>query len=174
MKNKIIAGLAAIATAVVLVVGGSALAQAAPDGPASYVQLTRVPSTTLTASNGSYTDLTSTSKWSIQNEQGGYTFGANGITVPVTGIYRLDWSVLATGNSNGIFGFAINGATPDGGILHAIGPVVQLAASTGNGSVVIPLQANDDIKFWGYGSGNSISLQTSIANRLTVTLIDEL
>lgn len=175
MKNKLIAGLAAIAAAVVLVIGGSAIAQAAPDGPASYIQLTRTSGTSQSLSNnGSYVSVATTAKWGIQNSTSGYTFDDTvGITVPTSGVYELTWSLLLTSGANGICGFAVNGDVPNGGILDAIGPVVNLAAASGNGSTVIPLQAGDDIKFWCYGSGAAMSVQDSIANRIGVTLIDE-
>lgn len=176
MKKTPWSAIAALAAAlgVALGLGILAPATAAPDGPASYVQLTRVPATSLVASSGAYTDLSSTSKWSIQNEAGGYTFDADGITVPVAGVYQLEWSTILVNGGKGIVGFALNGDTPDGGILHAIGPVTSLAASVGNGSTVLPLQPGETIKLWGYGSGGTMSFQDAIAVRWSVTLIDEL
>jgi hypothetical protein len=174
--KRIIGLVAALAAAVALTIGLGATAQAAPDGPASYVQITRTASTTQNLSNnGSYVSVATTAKWSIQNSTSGYTFDdTSGITVPVAGVYQLSWSLLLTSGANGICGFAVNGDVPDGGLLHGIGPVTNLAAASGNGSTVLPLQANDDLKFWCYGSGASMSIQDSVANRLSVTLIDEL
>jgi hypothetical protein len=177
LKSRIWAGASALALVAVAAFGAAAIAtpaSAAPDGPASYIQITRDAGAQSLSNNGSYVHVSTEAAWSIQNEQGGYTFDSAGITVPVSGLYELTWSVLLTSGANGICGFAVNGATPDGGILHGIGPVANLAAASGSGATVVPLQEDDDVKLWCYGSGGSMTLQDSIANRIGVALIDEL
>jgi hypothetical protein len=174
-KRGLWAGIAAVATSALILTGvGLSTAQAAPDGPASYIQITRDAGAQSLSTNGSYKHVSTEAGWSIQNATSGYTFDAAGITVPVSGLYELTWSLLLTSGANGICGFAINGAVPDGGILQGIGPVTNLAAASGSGATVLPLQANDDVKLWCYGSGASMTLQDSIANRIGVALIDEL
>lgn len=183
MKNRLIAGLAAVAAALALVAGGSLAATASQptqvkastasvaNDTAVFARLTRTTST-LTAANGSYTNLSGTSHW-VLDEAGGFVFDSSGLHVPVDGIYEISWSTILTSGGSGIVGVATDGQTPHGGILQAIGPVVNLAAGTGNGSSTLFLPADTELDLWGYGSGSSISFQdmNSPAVHWTVTLI---
>jgi hypothetical protein len=177
MRKRIIAALSTAALAIAVIGGAAAVtvpAQAAPDGPAVHLDLDRT-STTLTAISGSYTNLTAdSSKWSQTNNLGGFTVNNDGIFVPVTGVYEVSWSAILTSGGSGICGFTTDNSTPNGGVLFAIGPIVNLAAATGNGTFTGVIANDDPIEFWCYGSGGSISLQAVKATNITVTLIDEL
>ncbi len=178
-KQRIAAAAAAFALLVGGAFGAAALAGpavAAPDGPAVYAQLDRVGATTAaTGANGSYSNLTNnTSKWSALNEAGGFTFDTNGIHIPVTGVYHISWNAILTAGGSGICGFALNGDTPNGGVLFGIGPIVNLAAAVGNGSADVVLADDSTVNFWCYGNGGSITLQTVKASNIDITLIDEL
>jgi hypothetical protein len=183
-KNRgLWAGVAAFAAAVALVVGGQAVAQASPPpavhsstasvaaGTGVYATLVRSQNA-LTASNGVYTNLSSTNAWWL-DEDGGFTFDSTGLHVPSDGLYLIQWEVLLTYGANGIVGVAIDNATPNGGILAAIGPVVSNAAATGNGSETIWLPAGTTLDLWGYGAGSSMAIQPlpSNASQWSVTLL---
>lgn len=176
MKNKLIAGLAAIAAAVVLVIGGGAVANAyVVDHGLVYASVVRNTGTTLTASSGAYTNLTSssnTSKWYI-DEAGGFTLDSDGITVPVDGVYELSWATMLTSGGSGIAGFVLDGQTPDGSLLGGVGPIVNSAAAIGNGSYSVFLPAGTEVDFWAYGNGGSMTLQTGPVTRLSVVLLQE-
>lgn len=183
MKNRIIAGLAAIVAALALVTGGSLAATAvAPptavkastasvsEGTAVFARLVRQP-TGLRAFSGVYTDLSGTINWNL-DQQGGFTFNdADGLVVPVDGLYELEWSAILNSPGQGIIGIALDGQTPNGGILQAIGPVVNSAAAIGNGSATIWLPAGTEVKLWGYGHGGFMELQTTAAVHWGVALI---
>jgi hypothetical protein len=183
VKKHLIAGISAIVTAVVLVIGGAAVAQSASASPtwdgrqAFHAHLMR-NAPTLTAANGSYTNLTggtNTSAWSLSNYtpfgEPTFSYDSDGLKVPVNGVYNVSWSVLLQTGGSGVCGIAIEGDTPNGGILHGIGAVVNSAAAIGNGSASVILGADDEVNLWCYGSGGTMTLQSTNAVKLSVDLV---
>lgn len=143
---------------------------ATPSGwyPASGAMPTGVARRTtaaLAVNNGSYTNISANAAWT-PNNMGGITY-TDGFIVPTAGIYQVEWSLIMVATMNGIAGIAVNAAgTPGGDVLHAVGPITHNAASTGNGSALVTLAANDKLTLWAYGSGAAGNVATT-ANAAT-------
>lgn len=144
-------------------------------GTGVYARFTRT-SASLTVPSGSYANISAPTYWNI-DEDGGFVHlnsgGVNGVEVPVEGVYELSWSTILTSSGQGICGFALDSQTPNGGILQGIGPVVNLAASTGNGSATLVLPTRTAVSLWCYGSGGTMGFQdlNSPAVQWSVTLL---
>jgi hypothetical protein len=122
----------------------------------SIYGIARRTATSVSSGNGSYADVSANAAWTT-DLNGGMVY-SNGFTVPIAGLYEVEWSVLGTGSTEGIMGIAINGATPGGNVLHAIGAVKSAGAAVGNGSALVRLNAGDTMKLWAYGNSGTIGL----------------
>jgi hypothetical protein len=130
-------------------------------GTGVYARLTRTQ-TALTVPSGSYANISQSTYWNMSQDGGFALFniaGKVGLEVPVDGVYELSWNTILTSGGQGICGFALDSATPNGGILLGIGPVVNLAAATGNGDTTIVLPAGTLVSLWCYGSGGTMGFQ---------------
>lgn len=120
----------------------------------------RRTTTALSAPNGSYGDISATAAWTP--ELGGGMTYANGFTVPLAGLYQVEWSALIAGaGGSGIMGIAVNGATPNGALLYAPGILASGGAVFGNGAAMVRLNAGDTLKLWGYGNGSALTLNST-------------
>ena len=144
-------------------------------GTGVYARFTRT-SASLTVPSGSYANIGAPTYWNM-DEDGGFVHinsgGVNGVGVPVDGVYELSWNTILTSSGSGICGFALDGQTPNGGILLGIGPVVNSAAAIGNGSTEIVLPAGTLVSLWCYGSGGTMGFQNinSPAVSYSITLL---
>lgn len=175
-RTAVLAGVVALAAIIGVGIVAPAQAYVTTNDQLIHADLVRnTAQGALTASNGSYTNLTASSvqnRW-LLDEYGGFAFSSTGVTVPVDGVYHLSWSTILNAGGSGIGGFYIDGNTPNGGTLLGIGPIVNLAAAVGNGSADVWLAAGQSVDFWVYGSGSAITLQAAPATRVSITLLQE-
>lgn len=139
-----------------------------------YAQATFVrKATTLTSPNGSYGFLGSPTHWQITQDTNINQVAA-GAEIVYFGRYIIDWSVILESGAKGIIGFAINNTSPGGGDLHAIGPVVNLAAAVGSGSETLNLGPGDVVSLYGYGDGGAMALQDADSVHWGITMVEYL
>lgn len=120
------------------------------------IGLARRTTTALTAPSGSYGDMSATAAWSTALS-GGVTY-SNGFTVPIAGMYQVEWSLLISIGGSGIGGIAVSPAVPNGAVLHAPGIIASAGAAFGNGSAMVRLSAGDLVKFYAYGNGSTLTI----------------
>ena len=130
----------------------------------TQMRLSRATTNTLQAPNGSYGALFASGAWTVANYDGGFVFGdytqGTGIRVPEDGLYLIDWSVILDNAASGILGVTIDKSTSVNGLdLVALGGVVQVGASIGEGSATIPLFTDQVLRLYGYGNGSTLNIQ---------------
>ena len=124
-------------------------------------------SATPSVASGSYTDISGNANWSTatpdaRNE--GFAAYSNGWTIPASGLYRVSFSTVNTGNVGILSGVSVNKSSGIGytdllGIISTA-PVGTVTGATG--SFEQHFTVGDVLRLFAYGGGGSPSLTASM------------
>lgn len=124
-------------------------------------------SATPTISSSAYTDLSTTANWSTTGpaaQNVGFAAYNNGITIPVTGVYRVGYSLTSQANIAYLTGVTVNKSTSVGYAdfrAPASVPAVQTVASTSSVDEV-RLVANDVLRLFAIAASGTPALTASM------------